>query len=427
MAAYMLGRQGARVLLVDMKKRIDRVYRACCANLIIEPGTHGEHVTWQDGALRFAENRFSVPYAGPVIPLTQSHKISPGGTALSISGKSPQGQVALSFEKELLLNTMLALAAEQKSVEILPETMVLGVENTGSGVTVKLRSGAREFSEPAAYAIAADGVNSRMVASLGLNESRRKFFARFMVMACHIEGVDCPYPQSWITFVGKGQTKGGRGQIYMCPKPHNGKTDPAVYELTVGVPALGPQCLSAQEELEHFMTRGRFAAWFRTARIVERRAATLNFHTPLAHPVEGRVVVAGDAAAFIETYVQGAIMYGYRAAAAVARELETGSGLGEYADYWKKTFEYNDPREIMLATQGFGLHVLEDGDLDYLFGLTAGDDIRGFVNEFSDPLTVRGALFSHMEQIERERPALAMTLKKFSEVSVADALQVGKK
>ena len=424
MAAQVLGEAGASVLLVDMKQRIDKVSRACCANLIIEPGTHRETVACSGGAFRFLENKFSIPYGGLIIPLTRSIKLAPGGATFSVRGNNPEGNVALSFEKEILLRGMLERAAGDKNIEIMAGAQAIGAENTGAGVRIKLRSRGGESTAHGSYALAADGVNSRVVASLGLNESRRKFFARFMAIACHIENVDCPYPGAWLTFVGKGQTKAGRGQIYLCPKPHHGAAEPEVYELTVGVPALGPQAPSAKTELEHFMTRGRFASWFRHARIIETRAASLNFYTPLINPVEGNVVAVGDSAAFIETYVQGAIMYGYRAARAIASELAGRGGLDEYAAYWKSTFEYNDPREIRKATQGFGLHVLEDGDLDYLFGLTAGDDIRGFVNEFSDNDTVQAVLARHMPQVERERPALAETLKRFGEVSVADALQI---
>jgi digeranylgeranylglycerophospholipid reductase len=425
MAAQVLGKKGFSVLLVDIKKDIARVYRACCANLIIEPGTHREWVTYAGGAFHFAENKFSVPYSGRVIPLKRSVKISAGGKTLVIAGNSPEGYVAVSFEKETLLQGMLAHAAADKNIEIMPETQALGAENTAGGVAVRLRSGGSAFTAHGRYAVAADGVNSSIVESLGLNTTRRTFFARFMATSYHMEGVNCPYPDSWITFMGKGHTLGGRGQIYMCPKPHGGATDKAVYELTVGVPALGPPAHSAQQEIDHFIKQGNFSSWFKHARIIDRRAAALNFFTPLGNPVEGNVVVVGDAAAFIETYVQGAIMYGYQAALAVSKQLATGAGIDEYARSWKSSFEYNDPKEIKLATQGFGLHVLDDGDIDYLFSLTAGDDIRGFVNEFSDPLTVRSALYSHMEQIERERPGLAAKLKRFSDVSVADALQIG--
>jgi flavin-dependent dehydrogenase len=424
MAAQILGEKGARVLLVDMKKDIARVYRSCCANLIIEPGTHRELVTYADGAFHFAENKFSIPYSGAIIGLKSSIKVSADGRTLSIAGKSPEGNVAVSFEKEALLQGMLAKVSACGTVEIMPETQALRAENTADGVLVTLRSGGREYIAESRIAVAADGVNSSIVESLGLNKTRRTAFGRFMVASCHMEGVDCPYPESWITFMGKGHTLGGRGQIYMCPKPHNGATDRVVYELTVGVPALGPQAPSPKQEIDHFINRGSFASWFMNARVIDTRAASLNFATPLRHPVEGNVVVVGDAAAFIETYVQGAIMYGYQAAHAIAQQLATGTGLDAYARSWENSFEYNDPEEIKLATQGFGLHVLDDGDIDYLFGLTEGDDIQGFVNEFSEPLTMRTAISSHIAQIEKERPSLAEALRRFSDVSVADALQV---
>ncbi len=423
MTAQILGEKGARVLLVDMKKDIARVYRACCANLIIEPGTHRELVTYAEGAFHFAENKFSIPYSGSIIELKRSVKVSAGGKTLIIGGKSPEGNVAVSFEKEALLQGMLARVAACSAIEIMPETQALRAENTAGGVAVMLRSGGRECAAVSRIAVAADGVNSSIVESLGLNKTRRTAFGRFMVASCHLAGVDCPYPDSWITFMGKGHTLGGRGQIYMCPKPHGGATD-MVYELTVGVPALGPPALSPKQEIDHFINRGNFASWFKHARIIDTRAAALNFATPLIDPVEGNVVVVGDAAAFIETYVQGAIMYGYQAAHAIAQQLETGTGLDEYARSWGNSFEYNDPEEIKLSTQGFGLHVLDDADIDYLFGLTAGDDIQGFVNEFSEPMTMRTAISSHLVQIENERPALAATLKRFSDVSVAEALQV---
>jgi flavin-dependent dehydrogenase len=181
------------------------------------------------------------------------------------------------------------------------------------------------------------------------------------------------------------------------------------------------------EELDNLTKKSRFAPWFENMEIVDVRAATLNFYTPLVNPVEGSVVAVGDSAAFIETYVQGAVMYGFQAAIAIVKHLETGSGLGDYAASWGSSFEYNTPEEIKKATQGFGLHVLKDEDLDYLFDLTKGDAVSGFVNEFSDPDTVRNALYAHIEQVRFDRPELATLLQKMREVSVHDALQVNKK
>ena len=373
----------------------------------------------------FQENGFSVPYSGKIIPLKSSVKLAPGGTPLTISGKSPEGFVALSFEKEMLVRDLYGELAGVPGVEIKNETQALRAENTADGVRVTLRRNRETVAVTARVAVAADGVNSKIVQSLGLNETRRKFFARFAVVSFLMENVDCPYPEAWVTFVGRGHTRRQRGQLYMCPKPHHGQTDPPVYELTLGMPVIARDPCVVEAELRHFITQGRFADWFRTMKIVDIRSATLDFYTPLIDPVAGRVVAVGDAAAFIETYIQGAIMYGYQAGNAIRNFLETGKGLEAYAASWKHSFEYNDPEEIKLATQGFGLHVLSDDDLDYLFNLTAGDDNRGFVNEFSDPVTVRRALMRNIETVRSERPELAATLMKFGEVSVGEALQSG--
>ncbi len=425
MVSQIAAKKGLKVLLVDQKKDIPKILRSCCCNLIIEPGTHKEVVTYSSGEIRFQNNNFVVPYAGSVIPLKNSFKVSPGGQALTIKGKSPEGNVAISYEKEALVNGLFSIVQKNKNIEILCGLQAVKAENVKGGVKVTFRDREKNFTFEGKVAVAADGVNSKVVETLGLNEKRRKFFARFRVCSFHMENVDCPYPDSWITFVGTGHTRTKRGQLYMCPKPHEGITDPPVYELTLGVPvAATVEAVSTRDELDYFTTKGRFSGWFKNMKIVDVRAATLNFYTPLINPIEGNVVVVGDSAAFIETYVQGAMMYGFQAGNAIVKYLSTGSGLEDYADAWKESFEYNDPEEIKRASQGFGLHVLKDHDIDYLFGLTRGDDIRGYVNEFSDPITTRTALLSHLDQIKKERPELGAVLEKFSQVSVDDALQV---
>jgi len=422
-AAQTIGESGKSVLVVDIKKDITRIFRTCCSNLIIEEGTHKEAVYYKDGRIYFKENNFSVPYSGKIMPLKNSIKLAPGGIPLKVSGKSPEGYVALSFEKEVLMNDIYNQVKVIPNIEIVNETQALKAENTDDGVIVTLRKQGKEFQVKGKAAVAADGVNSKIVQSLGLNENRRKFFAQFSVISFHMENVKCPYPDSWVTFVGKGHTRAQMGQLYMCPKPHYGQTDPPVYELTLGMPVIPQKSYVPEEELRHFIAEGRFSSWFKDMKIIDTRAATLNFYTPLINPVEGRVVVAGDAAAFIETYIQGAIMYGYQAGNAINRFIETGSGLEDYASSWGESFEYNDPEEIKLATQGFGLHVLSDDDLDYLFKLTENDENKGFVNEFSDPITARNALMRNIDTVRKERPELAETMEKFGEVSVGEALQ----
>jgi flavin-dependent dehydrogenase len=55
---------------------------------------------------------------------------------------------------------------------------------------------------------------------------------------------------------------------------------------------------------------GAFAPRFKCAKIKNRLSAVLQFYTPILETVAGRVLIAGDAANYIEAYNQGGIMYG---------------------------------------------------------------------------------------------------------------------
>jgi hypothetical protein len=119
-------------------------------------------------------------------------------------------------------------------------------------------------------------------------------------------------------------------------------------------------------------------------------------------------------------------MYGHKAATAIATFLNTGRGLDDYAAFWKKTFGYNQPGAIEAAVQAFGLHVLQDDEIDYLFSLTENETYKGYVNEHSSKETTMGALRTHMEEIKRDRPELAEKIGKFDQVSTEEFLQVDK-
>ena len=415
-AAITAARAGLRVALIERKTRIPSVGRSCCSSLITEPDTHGEQVTLVDGNICFKAADLSVPYNGPFVPLVQAIRFSPGGNKLVFTqGGAP---LAVSINKECLLEGLVR-EAQQLGVTILENALAEKAENKGDMVTVTLRQHNRSFEIHSETAIAADGVNSRIVEHLGLNKSR-KFFAQFHVITHYMENVSCPYPPAWMVFVGKGHTPSGMGQLYMLPKPReNGTT---VYEVTYGCPITDKSAI--KKDLDWFISQGAFSKWFTQARCVKTLSAVLRFHTPLAEPVAGRIVIAGDAASFIEVYMQGAIMYGHKAAQSIINFLQHGTGFDDYISYWKKTYGYNQPGAIEAATQAFGLHVLDDAEVDYLFSLTDGEEHPGYVNEFSDRENIVKALLLHFNEIKRDRPALAAKLDNFSKLSVEELLQV---
>jgi flavin-dependent dehydrogenase len=406
MAALTLAREGQEVLLVDVKKEIPKINRCCCTALITEPNTHGDTVSVQNNNIHFEKTGITVRYTGQWVKLERSIRLSPGEKKLTMANEKG---VAWPYSKEVLLRNLLA-DAETAGVDVLTETAGLKAENYQGGVKVVVRGcSSRALKEVSGkVAVAADGVNSQIVRGLELFK-KRKYITSYHVASYFLEGVEMPYPNSWITFIGKGHTKDGKSQLYMLAKhlPTAKPGDKPIIDLMCGT----PRGFSAKQGLDYFISAGRFSHWFKKAKVVHTGSAALNFYTPIMDPVEGNIVVVGDAAAFIETYCQGAVMYGYRAAKAILKHLETGEGFKEYSDFWRSSFEYCWPGEMEKASRSFGLHVLNDEELDYIFGLTDQEVCDNcYISENTAPDVVKGAILNHMDQIRKERPDIA---KKF--------------
>jgi digeranylgeranylglycerophospholipid reductase len=417
-AAVTAAQDGLEVALIERKTKITAIKRSCCSALINEPGTHGEFVTLEKNKIKFHRTDFSVPYDGPSIPLQQCIKFSPNGNKLVVA--RDENPVAIALNKESLLEGLLNNALDL-GVTVLSGTQALKAENCDNSVRITVQQSQDPFEIVAKTAIVADGVNSRLVNTLGLNKDRKKFGV-MQAITYYLKGVECPYPPAWMVFVGKGHVPSGMGQLYLVPKPQ--KDGSTVHELTYGQPAVGETSLL--NDLKWFMEQGTFAPWFKKAKIIKSLSAVLTFFTPIPEPRAGRILIVGDAASYIEVYNQGGIMYGYEAACAVAAFLKTGSGLENYLEFWKKTYGYNQPGSIETATQAFGLHVLEDDELDYIFGLTENEVHKGYVNEHSSKETTMGAIMSHIDQIKNDRPELAAKIEKFDQVSTEEFLQVDK-
>lgn len=419
MAAITAAGEGLTTALIERKTEITSIKRSCCSALINEPGTHEEFVTLDHNKLIFHRTDFSISYNGPFIPLKQLIKFSPQGHKFVVERN--EDPVAIALNKECILEGLLD-QARKLGVKILNGTQALNAVNTDEQVIVTVQQKDKPFEITANAAIAADGVNSRLAENLGFNKER-KYFGNMQAISYYLQGVDCPYPPAWMVFVGKGNTPSRKGQIYMLPKPQ--KDGSAVYEVTYGHPVADECCM--EEDLKWFLTKGVFSSWFKKAKIVKKLSVISKFYTPILVPRAGRILIAGDAAGFIEVYNQGALMYGYQAAISIAKYLQKGRGLEDYVACWQKTFGYNKPGAIEAATQAFGLHVLEDEELDYLFSLTEKEKHKGYVNEHSSKETTMGAIMSHFEEIKRDRPELAARIEKFDQITTEEFLQVSKK
>jgi len=421
MASVVAGGAGLRVLLVERKKDVPKVTRSCCSMWIVEPMTHGECISVGHSRVVFRLNDFCVEDKGERIPLRQNVKFSPGGKKLIFANECDP--VAIAFDKEELLRGLLGQAAA-RGVKIAAGTNCVDVLDEDDGVSVKLNDPDGERTERGSYLIIADGVNSHLGNRLGINKDRA-VFGTMQVLSYFFEQVECPYPDAFLSFVGTGHLGGGLGSIYIMPKPGMIEGKEHVYEVMIGSPAEDATSLS--DKMEYFTEQGSFAEWFKGARHIHTNSAVLEFRTPLTTPAQGRTLVAGDAAAFIETYVQGALIYGRSAAQAVIARIRSGSDFSGYVDHWKTTFGYNQPGEIEKATNAYGINLFSDSELDYFFSFTDNEKHRGYTNEFNDYERIKKAMYRHMDTIRKEKPELAERLEgylNFEVSSIEESLQL---
>ncbi len=408
MAAKTAQQEGLKVLLVEQKKDITKVRRTGAEGLITRPNCDEETVTVEGEKIIFHNNDFSINYHGPWVDMKQTLHISPNGSQVVI--ERDETPVARIFNKEVLLEELLS-EVQKSGCEIENETMGIKAENIKGAVVVTLQSKGKQKEVRSRIAIAADGVNSRIVESLGLNK-KRKFFGAPKLVSYFLEGVNTRFPNAFISFIGRSYGRVG----YFMPKAPRKAGAPPLFEIAG----------ATEEGLNKFLSEGKYSAWFKEANIVRKTSAVLNFYSPIPDPVAGNVMIVGDAAAFIEVYIQGAIMYGYRAAKAAAKELKEGNGFTEYVNYWRTSYEYNRPGKMEEACRmALGLPALEDKELDYLFALLAPKKMKSYYDEFTYPKHMIEAIMGQIPNIREERPDLAKKIETLFKATIEEILGVG--
>ncbi len=413
MASIVAADEGLRVLLVERKKEVSKTTRSCCSMWIIEPMTHGECISVEHNRVVFRLNDFCVEDRGERIPLKQNIRFSPGGKKLVFANE--YDPVAIAFNKEELLRGLLR-QVEALGVKIVAGTLCVDALDEDNGVSVRLRDSDGEKIEHGCYLIIADGVNSPLGTRLGIGKERTAF-GTMQVLSYFFENVECPYPDTFLSFVGTGHLGGELGSTYIMPKPGMIEGKENIYEIMIGSPA--DDSTSLRDKMEYFTERGSFAEWFKRAQRIHINSAVLEFRTPLVIPAKGRTLVAGDAAAFIETYVQGALIYGRSAAKAIIAKIQEGRDFSGYVNHWKNTFGYNQPGEIEKATNAYGINLFSDGELDYFFSFTDKERHNGYTNEFNDYERIKKVFYRHMDTIRIEKPELAERLERYLDFEVS--------
>ena len=407
-AAMYATREGLSVLLVETKENITRKTRPCCSMWLLEPGFHDEGWTFKDNTIFFHRNDFAIPYAGGIVDLYRSVRMSAQGHSLLMGKKlTPIGKV---IDKEKLLESLLG-SVERNKAEIRRRTTCLGVEEQKNGVKVLLRHDGTQEWVKGKYLLAADGVDSKVVQSLGLND-KRKIIIRTPILHYYYADVRIPYGDAWVQFIGDG-FNGVSGTLLHKPDTQGYSN---VYEIgAVPPPKSG---MGVKEAITRLISHPVLKEMLSGSRLIKRMGCRWTLWDPIPEPARGRVIIVGDAASFQEVENQGAIMCGYNAVHAVVESEKGEDGFCRYNSFWQKSFEFNNPEILKNTWKAFIFGYLGNENLDYILSLTEGKMLDGYVNHFTCADVIFGFIMSQLSRIERERPELAEKIKQFEHFSI---------
>ena len=407
MAAKTAAEDGLKVVLIERKKNITEITRACMQAFYIHKVTGSleieEGKTRADGyidpvsaellpdkcRLHFPVPGFSIDYDGSYVPYYNWIGLSPSG--YQIHRHKPNDKIwALFYQKEVFLSGLLA-SVRKAGVEVMPETIGIRAENIRDGVKVLVRGKSEERMLEAKKAIVADGKESNIVESLGLNKDRKVMSPAFKIIEYEMEGVKTSLPKfSFVRFTIPSLNP-------FAPLGIGLRAEDRVFLWTMTVGSLSPSMV-----LEKFMKHSNFALWFRDARVVKKTASGgTGLRTPIKEPVAGNAVIVGDAAAPVETWIQGAVACGYQAVKAIEKELNGQKGYPGYIDWWQKAFAFNDPHYWKVAGVFPLNRICTDDEVDYIYSL--------FHNRIGCDV---GLIAKNLDLIKKERPELYEKLTK---------------
>jgi len=412
-AAKIAAQKGLKVIVIEKRKDITHITRACSMNLIMDEDYLGETLKYEKGKLIFTKNKFDVAYSGPTYPVTDKYYISPSGNRIHFAYKDHR-PITLKYSKGILLKELLE-ECERLKIEYRNETSVYGARDTKEGVELKTTGRGMRDKVKARKAILADGVNSRTSHVLGLNRDRI-YLGTAKITITIMEGIEDYDPHAWNLYFGRAYHTNlplfmGTGPVPQCE---------TYAEFGNGVLPGGRSC---EDVFQDVVKKSPLAHRFKKAKIKEMHCCSAKSYTPMKVPYKGNVLVIGDAAALVETQVQGALCCGFRAGYAVAQELEGEKGFECYTQWWLDSFEVNS-EGILQVGQGYALvPTYTDDELDYLFALIEGEVLEGTFSQYKTPRLIWDSILGNKQRIIRERPLLYDKIQRvLKSASLSDVL-----
>jgi flavin-dependent dehydrogenase len=403
MAARTAGGYGLSVALLERKKEVCKITRACGMMIVSLSGPYiGERVILNttQGRLCFPRYGFSIPYDGLYRNFYSWQLFSYSGAMIQLGdyrlnrSEGERGRVSATYDKSTLLHCLLQ-EAEANSVEVFPGKTVIDARHTRGGAQVITSDGAIFEGR---YVIGADGRVSRIARVLGINKER-EFYGTVISYGAYMADLDLPADDIFYTIFMAEETP---MRFYIIPKA----TDKRVYAISIATMDPHTDYMGA---LKRFMRESTYASWFRHARKVEDRGAVGNMISPMRDPVRGNFVFVGDSIWFQEAEMTGAVISAWKAVSAIVQALKEGpEALQEYVRWWQGV--YCNRYDFTQMVRGAAMNAfLSTDDIHFLFS-----HIEEPLTSCLDPYEVRnilgGAIANIAPVIQKERPELIAKL-----------------
>jgi flavin-dependent dehydrogenase len=364
MAAMKAAEKGLKVLVVEKKVNVCEMLRLTGNAFRNKNPINGEYVTLDKKKdkviVHFHNSNFDLVYNGKVLDTYDRYSFSNGGYCMRTTREDRPA--AYPFSVGGLYQDMMN-KAEEAGATFMTGTLAMTAEKKKGGARVQVKKGSTVSWLEADRVIAADGLQSRLAEAMGLNKDR-KIFVKGPCVETTFEGVEFPYPVGTSSIRGKGMTGGRDGFIFLYPSVEGENA----YMVMVQTKFPANQ---GRKIISHFTKESKCAPWFKNARPISHSAAMVTVRPAMVTPYHDNVLFIGDAPAYGETLVMGAIRCGYHAADAVYKELSGEKGFEEYKNFWVSNFEYvKNPMKQADYTKILLLYgSLKEDELDFLFKL----------------------------------------------------------
>ena len=425
--AICAAKKGLKVAIIEKRKDISKMTRYCSEHIILEENYNGDTITVETGQkelnkqgwidadsvnkIKSTNYGWELTYKGPLCPVRDKFYYSRNLKHNAHFAWADKHPFAWKYDKagllQQLLDQVLALG-----VEFLNETTCYEAVDAPEGVTLKCVKQGKRFKMYAKKVVAADGASAQVAQSLGMNEDRI-YFASALTLALYMSNLKDYSPEQWCGFWGLCYGSNFAPLLGTGPAGHFEWAD----VILIGHPRQMPWDL-----FEYFSKKSPVAYMFENAKIEQTHSCMTKAYAPMKKPYKGNVLAIGDAAAFVETQMQGSINCGLWAADAVAKELDGKPGFEEYTQTWLKTFEFNDDGMMQVQTGYALIPYYTDEEVEYLFSLLDGVTMPGSWSQYASPRMMWGEIHKKDDRIQQERPEIWVKMSKQQGKTLSDSM-----